>query len=301
MSQYRKVDTRIWNDARFCGLSDDGKLVFLMLLTHPNMTSLGAMRATLAGLAEEIGWESERLSKGFGEGLAKGMVEHDRTGRMIGLPNFLKYNAPENPNVLRSWVKAFDLLPECQLKAKTFQRLKTLVEGLSEPFRKAFGEAFPKGMAIQEQEPEQEPEPKQELYPTPSDAESQDRAQSAPKRVCAGGGKPTVAELAAFDGFWAVYPLRKGKDPAREAFVKALRSGVPIETIMLGAQAYAGERAGKDPAKTKYAQGWLNDRRWEDEALPAHTERPAVRNQAHAGFSAMAYASQLLREEEAFD
>jgi hypothetical protein len=61
MSQYRKVDTRIWNDAQFCGLSDDGKLVFLLLLTHPNMTSLGAMRATLAGLAEEIGWEPERL------------------------------------------------------------------------------------------------------------------------------------------------------------------------------------------------------------------------------------------------
>lgn len=47
MARYRKIDSRIWNDAKFRELSDNGKLVFLMLLTHPSMTSLGAMRATV--------------------------------------------------------------------------------------------------------------------------------------------------------------------------------------------------------------------------------------------------------------
>ena len=59
MSRYRKVDPRIWNDAKFRDLSDSAKLIFFMLLTHPNMTSIGAMRGTIAGLAEELGWELE--------------------------------------------------------------------------------------------------------------------------------------------------------------------------------------------------------------------------------------------------
>jgi len=52
------------------------------------MTSLGAMRGTLAGLAEELGWEPERLSKGVGEGLAEGMVEQ-LEGRLAREPKNL--------------------------------------------------------------------------------------------------------------------------------------------------------------------------------------------------------------------
>ena len=59
------MDPRIWNDAKFRDLSDNAKLVFFMLLTHPNMTALGAMRATVAGLAEEMGWEPEAFREAF--------------------------------------------------------------------------------------------------------------------------------------------------------------------------------------------------------------------------------------------
>jgi hypothetical protein len=42
MGRYRKIDTRIWNDAKFRELSERGQLEFLFGLTHPNMTMLGA-------------------------------------------------------------------------------------------------------------------------------------------------------------------------------------------------------------------------------------------------------------------
>ena len=51
MSRYRKVDTRIWNDAKFNSLSEKRKLVFFFLLTHPNLKMIGGMRATVPGLA----------------------------------------------------------------------------------------------------------------------------------------------------------------------------------------------------------------------------------------------------------
>ncbi len=54
MARYRKVDPKIWNDEKFRALSDDGKLAFFMLLTHPHMTAVGAMRAMPSGMASEM-------------------------------------------------------------------------------------------------------------------------------------------------------------------------------------------------------------------------------------------------------
>lgn len=188
MARYRKIDTRIWNDERFGRLSDDAKLVFLFLLTHPHMTSLGAMRATAPGLAAELNWLVERFQKAFGE-LVKTqansegqsddhtLVEFDDRACFIGLPNFLKYNGPESPNVVTSWAKSIDLLPECSLKKNLLKRANVcmttrgekfieawegVLQSLPESLREGFVEPFPKTMSNQEPEPEQQQEHKQE-------------------------------------------------------------------------------------------------------------------------------------------
>lgn len=153
MSRYRKVETRIWDDERFLGLSDRGKLVFLLLLTHPNMTMLGGMRASPGALAEDLRWPPETLREGFREVLSKGLAEHDEKARLVILPNFLKYNAPESPNVVKSWAKALETLPECKLKRKLIQRVLVYTESLSEAFRHALPQVF----RNQEPEPEQKP------------------------------------------------------------------------------------------------------------------------------------------------
>ncbi len=162
MSTYRKVDTRIWNDQKFRELSDSGKLGFFLLLTHPHMTSLGAMRATPGGLADELGWTPEAFREAFQEALSKGLAKHDAKACCIWLPNFLKYNGPESPNVVKSWGKALDLIPECQLKNQCVQQVKGFVEGLSKAFSEALPEVFRKTMPNQEQEQEQEQNKKQE-------------------------------------------------------------------------------------------------------------------------------------------
>lgn len=162
MSHYRKVDVRIWNDEKFRALSDDGRSLFLLILTHPHMTSLGAMRASAASLADDLRWPAARTAKAFRQLLAQGLVAFDRSGPIVALPNFLKYNAPENPNVLKSWVKSLDLLPACALKTTTLDRLRSFVEGLTEPFRKAFDEAFRKAFDQASPNPSPNTYPKQE-------------------------------------------------------------------------------------------------------------------------------------------
>ena len=158
MSKYRKIDVRIWNDAKFRDLSHNAKLVFFFLLTHPNMTALGAMRSTLSGLAEELDFELEAFREAFREAFAKGMVKHDSKACLIALPNFIKYNQPESPNVVKAWVNSLDLLPECDLKNDVISLSANALKGYSKAFREALPEAFlktyPKSMPNQEQEQE---------------------------------------------------------------------------------------------------------------------------------------------------
>ena len=156
MAKYRKIDPRIWNDMKFRQLSDNGKLVFFMLLTHPHMTAVGAMRATPRGLSAEIGWTEEAFEEAFKEAVSKGMVKVDLEASFIWIPNFIKFNQPESPNVVIAWVKAIDELPECSLFYELQQHIKAFLEDYNKAFCKALPKDFAQPSSNQEQEQEQE-------------------------------------------------------------------------------------------------------------------------------------------------
>jgi len=163
MGRYRKIDVRIWNDEKFRTLSDKGKLLFLFLLTHPHLTPVGTLRITKEGMAAELSWELKGFDIPFLELFRKGLIKYDHEAACVVVPNFLKYNPPENPNVVKSWEKVIDLIPECRLKVELFQYITDWIKGFPEPFRKAMPNPYPKGMPNQEPEPEQEQEQEQEL------------------------------------------------------------------------------------------------------------------------------------------
>lgn len=191
MARYRKVDTRVWNDAKFRTLSADAKLIFLFLLTHPAMTSLGAMRATIPGMAAELGTLSKGFGEGFGELSRKGFVECDETASFVALRNFLKYNGPENPNVVKSWESALDLIPECAMKALVLQRAVACVDALGETFSKGLPIPFRKGMPNQEQE--QEPEPEQEQEPEKEESSEPAKLPAEPTTEVTEPGTPKTS------------------------------------------------------------------------------------------------------------
>ena len=243
MGRYRKIDARIWNDAKFRSLSDRAKLAFFFLLTHPHMTSLGAMRATVSGLASEMNWTEKAFREAFAEALAKGMAKHDESACFVCLPNFIRYNQPESPNVVKSWIACLDLIPECESKVVLLQQVKAFGEGLGEGFRKAFAileEALPKGMPNQEHEHKQEHE-----HNTPK----------APK----GGNDFSFAE------FWNVFPRgrKQGKEAARRAFEQALKKAA-AEVIIAAAKDYAASPVGQGEF-VKGPAPWLNQGCWDDD------------------------------------
>lgn len=134
---YRKIDPRIWNDRKVASLDDTAKLVFLFLLTHQNVTCLGAMRANSAGLSREIGMDPRRFRRALEHLSALSMLEMNQKLSFIAFPNWLKYNGPEGPNsVIKGWITALNLLPDCPEKDRLISRSASFLCRCSEAFRR---------------------------------------------------------------------------------------------------------------------------------------------------------------------
>lgn len=186
MAIYRKIDCRISNDKKFRELSVEGKLAWYTILSRRDLAPIGAFKASFESLAiEQRG--NEYLNKGFEKAFSeaflealyelssKGLIKYDPEAFLIYVPNFLRFNFPENPNVVKSWNSVLDSLPECDLTNYALARsteiilnsqkdsfFKVLPKEFVEAFEKGYGKGFPedfgKGLAKQEQEQEQEQE-----------------------------------------------------------------------------------------------------------------------------------------------
>lgn len=137
MARYRKIDVRMWNDRKFRELSDNGKLAFILLLTHPDTTQIGTIRTRVSNLADELGWQRDAMSHAIQEVTLNGMIDADEKAGLMVINNFLKYNAPSSPNAFKSWRELIDLMPECDLLDRHVASLKAFVDSLSTGMRNA--------------------------------------------------------------------------------------------------------------------------------------------------------------------
>jgi hypothetical protein len=178
MSRYRKIEVRTWADERFRSLSPmppSGQGLWFFLLTGPHTGPIpGLFRAGRAAMAEELDWSLESFDKAFQEVFGNGMAKADFKARLVWLPNALKHNKPESPNVVRSWRVELDLLPECDLKNEAIAKIREMLETVGESYVAAFDEVLsgdkPKAISKPSAKPstktlpnqEQEQEQKQE-------------------------------------------------------------------------------------------------------------------------------------------
>lgn len=193
MARYRKIDVRMWNDRKFRELSDNAKLAFILLLTHPDTTQIGTIRTRVSNLADELGWQRDAMSHAIHEVTLNGMIDADEKAGLMVINNFLKYNAPSSPNAFKSWRELIDLMPECDLLDRHVASLKAFVDSLSAGMRNAIPndlmDAIKDAISrvneqpsrIQEQEQEQEKNKKENIKeknpPTTSGLENQAEAE----------------------------------------------------------------------------------------------------------------------------
>lgn len=141
---YTKIDELMWSDPKFCSLSDDGKLLFVYLVTcrHRNIIGLYYLPAPYA--AFDLKWDLKRFDKGLLELLEKGLIKYNSNSSMLMIVNFLKYNPLENPNQVKGAVKALAVLPPNGLDSTFLNSIETLSKPFMKPLVELLGERLSK-------------------------------------------------------------------------------------------------------------------------------------------------------------
>lgn len=135
MRTYGNVPGRFWIEAKEKGLSDDGRqlMVYLMSCHHGN--SIGCFRMPVAYIADDLGWDFERVSSTLSETVSKGFLERDEERSWNRLPNHFETVSVSNPNVAKGMEPFIEAVP------KDSPIFKSLLKSL-QPFAKRFRNGY---------------------------------------------------------------------------------------------------------------------------------------------------------------
>ena len=132
--EYGQVQTGFWAHPEMAGLDDATKLMALYCFTSPHSNALGCFRLPTGYAAADLGWDEaqvqSRMDKLTQVGLA---LRHPHTGWTL-VPNHLRWNPIQNPNVGKAVVKQLRRVPA------TFSHRDALYHAL-----KRWGTHLPKG------------------------------------------------------------------------------------------------------------------------------------------------------------
>lgn len=141
-SRYYRVSPKFWSDPEVLRWSDDARLLALYLLTCEHRTTEGLFLLKKKYVEADLGWSTERFTKGFGELLEAGFIEYDDEAQVCLIVNALRYQAPQNENQAKNAVKRLAELPPTPLTS-TFKRLaEQFSERLAEQLPEGFGEWY---------------------------------------------------------------------------------------------------------------------------------------------------------------
>lgn len=168
MREYGKIHSSFWTSQDIRGAGEDGRTLAAYLLTSPHSNMLGCFRVPLAYVSDDLKWPSERVLEGFEKLSQRVWLTFDKGSEWVVIHKFLKWNQPENPNVVRAAEKTFAQIPGSS-------RVKSILAWCIAEFEPRFSvdklaefKPFPnpfdtsrKGYRKPEPEPEPEPEPNQ--------------------------------------------------------------------------------------------------------------------------------------------
>ena len=114
---YRVVAPKWWDEAWFRSFAATTKLVFFDIVTGRQTGPVpGLTRYSIAVAAESTGLSANTIRKALAEIAAAGAAIHDPVTRVVYVPAVLEVGAPDNPNVILSWRRAWSELPDCPPK-----------------------------------------------------------------------------------------------------------------------------------------------------------------------------------------
>lgn len=108
---YGRIRVSFWDDERIKPLSMADKMVAAYLLTSNHTNAIGCFKLPLAYVADDLGVTPASLEPIFASLRAINFIKWCERVPWLWIPNYLKHNPPETPNVWRRCVAEMKLLP----------------------------------------------------------------------------------------------------------------------------------------------------------------------------------------------
>ena len=276
MSAYVKVVRSIWTDSEWLELSSTEKLIYLQLISQPNISKCGVLPFVprrWAHMHPDLG--PDELNAAIDSLESLGYVFVDRDTEELLVRTYMRYDeAWRQTNGVRG----------IQIEAEQIMS-KTLLQQVLQEFEQASGNPLHKGSDKGCDNPCDNsnatpltPNP----YPnTPNpDPETPERTSSDDSVL--------VAEIVPdwevqFEKFWKQYPRKIEKQKARTAFknLKKAEQGLAVATIADHVAKW--ESLDTEKHYMPHATTWLRGKRWEDEIVyeaPKGKNNPVLENLA---------------------
>jgi len=114
-SRYSKVFVKIWHSKDFRTLSEEGKMLFLYLLTSPHRNMGGFYYLPLPYLCFDIGLDENKVARAFEELEDRGMAVYDKDTQVVLIKKWFCYNPIENENQAKGLNKQLAEVPKSRL------------------------------------------------------------------------------------------------------------------------------------------------------------------------------------------
>lgn len=281
---YGRVRVSFWESDDIRPLSPEHKFLGLYLLTSPHTNAIGCFRLPTAYVAYDTGMSPDAMTAAFAALRTAGFMEFCERSPWIWIPNYLKHNPPENPNVWRKCAKELEALPAIAAQARIAEELAAI--GREERMRNPQSKnrvsdeeierlkRFSDGIETVSDGLRPIPCPVPKPEPIRTDTNTPADAGGAP------ASKPEVAKKAAyeneFEQFWKVYgpPKNSAKIEAFRAWMQTAEIRPPLEQLLAAVRAHnawiADEtRKRKSEQPKKLAETWLRKQGWETFLTPA--------------------------------
>ena len=282
---HARVELNIWADDDWLDLTPGAQHLYLVLLTHPDLSYAGVADwrpNRLRAMASH--WDTDDVKRAAEE-LARNLyivVDEDTEEALVR--SFVRNDGlMKQPNLAKAMVKAARSIASRSIRAVLVHELLRLREDHPDlkgwesadellSWRSTDPSGYPTGYPSSNPSGKGEPNPSDDpsddpsltpysLLPTPySPLPTPTPAAKAP------GGK-RYDYSPEFEAFWSTYPLKVSKRQAWNAWGKALNRAT-VEAITEGARRYADD-PNRDAGYTKHAATWLNADGWDDEPLPS--------------------------------
>lgn len=179
MSEYARIERRIWNSPTFRKLSEDGQRLWFYILTCPHGNILGTFIFKFGYVTEDLNWGKDQLSKALSEVLSiglsngdKGLVKYDAENKLLFIRNHFEEgrNPITNSNQEKGAIKKLKELPNSPLLKDLKDRIEALYKDRYKDLLEALSEALCNTVSVSVSEPLK----KQEHENTPLEKEDKD-------------------------------------------------------------------------------------------------------------------------------